>query len=74
MLNAHFPTVEVGAEVLKGMCVEPPYTPAANRDGALWGAPCPVASSRSIATPHLSIMQPRGTNPPHRRGVSWSWS
>jgi hypothetical protein len=40
MLNPHFLTVEVGAEVPKWMCVEPPYTPVAAKDArqARWGA------------------------------------
>src|SRR5258706_12439535 len=46
MLNPNFLTVVVGAEVLKGMCVEPPYTPWPRRTrGGRVGAPCPRRSS-----------------------------
>ena len=51
MLNPNFLTVEVGAEVPKGMCVEPPYTPVAAKDPrrARWGA-LPVSLGPQGAT------------------------
>ncbi len=62
MLNPHFLTVELAAEVPKGMCVEPPHTPVAAKDTrrARWGAlPASLGLSSNTAPPRLTIKTDR---------------